>query len=892
MIGLRESVARIRSRVSGRRVDEALDDELQVHFDLLIEDYRRRGLPDDEARVAARRAFGNTAQIREAHRDERRLPLVDSVSQDMRYALRTLRRSPGFATAAIVTLALGIGATTAIFSLLDAVVVRSLPVQRPNELVSLSANYSYPSFLTLAEQSRPAIDLFATSGIEKLPVRLGAAEAAPTSVAFVSGQYFSVLGVRAAVGRTFMGDADREIGAPAVAVASDTYWQRRFARAPDLVGQVVHVSGSAVTVIGIAPPGFFGEHVGTIPDLWIPLTMRSSLVPGRDLLRSPGTSWLDLLGRLKPGHDADEVGRVLTVRYRQKLMEIFGPLPEPDVKRDIDGTAVALTSATNGLSSLRKQFARPLWILMAVVALVFLIACANVANLLLERATMRRREIGLRLALGISRGRLLRQLLAEAVTLSAIGASVGLLLAWGAREILLRLVSADGSRIPVVVTTDARMLAFVTAGSVVTALLFGLAPAWKCARADVATALGTLRGPDRRGRWNAAGSLLVIGQIGMSLTLLVGAGLFLRTLSNLRHVDLGFEPHHRLILDVDPRAAGYHGTPYGDLNRRLLQRLAAVPGVAVVTLSENGALMGRSGSTDRLRPPDWPAGLETVPKSYFDVVGPGYLAALGIDLIDGRDITTRDTVAAPGVVLINDVLSRQFFGRSSALGRHLQWNDLDLEVIGVTRSAKQRGPRSDARPEFYVPYFQHPDRFDLASTRFIVRASGDPQSVAGTLRSAIQVEDGKLPPPTISIATDLVDRTLVQERMIAKLSTAFGLLALALTCIGLYGLMAYRVAQRTNEIGIRMALGASRLRILWMVGRHEVGLVGAGLLLGVPLAITASRLTESLLFGVTTADPGTIVASVLVMTAIAVMASVIPARRATAIQPTRALRHE
>ena len=892
MIGLRQALARVRARVSGRRVDEALDDEMQVHFDLLVEDYRRRGLPDDEAQLAARRSFGNTTQVKEAHRDERQLPLIDTVSRDLRYALRTLRRSPGFATAAIVTLALGIGATTAIFSLLDAVVLRSLPVERPSELVSLSGNYSYASFLALAEQGRPTIDLFATSGIEKLPVRFGSAEAAPASVAFVSGAYFSVLGVRAAVGRTFTGDADLEIGAPAVAVASDTYWQRRFAREPHVVGQVVHVGGSTVTVIGIAPPGFFGEHVGTIPDLWIPLTMRSNLVPGRDLLRRPATSWLDLLGRLTPGHDVDDVGRVLTVRYRRKLMEIFGPQPEPDVKRDIDGTAVTLTSATNGLSSLRKQFSRPLWILMAVVALVLLIACANVANLLLERATTRRREIGLRLALGISRGRLLRQLLTEAVTLSAIGASFGLLLAWVARESLLRLVSADGSRIPVVVVTDARMLGFVTAGSVLTTLIFGLAPAWKCARVDVVTALGTRRGPDRRWRWTTAGSLLVIGQIGVSLTLVVGAGLFLRTLSNLHNVDLGFEPRHQLILDVDGRAAGYQGSRYADLNRRLLQRLQAVPGVAVVTLSENGVLMSRSSSTDRLRPPDWSAGLDTVPKSYFDLVGPGYLAAIGIDLVAGRDVTTRDTAAAPRVVLINDALSRQFFGRASALGRHLQWNDLDLQVVGVTRNAKQRGPRNDARPEFYIPYFQHADRFDLASTRFIVRASGDPQSVSGELRAAIQAEDGKLPPPTISVATDLVDRALVQERMIAKLSTAFGLLALTLTCIGLYGLMAYRVTQRTNEIGIRMALGASRLRILWTVGRHEVGLIGAGLLFGVPLAIAGSSLTQSLLFGVTTADPGTLLASALVMTAIGVIASVIPVRRATAIQPTVALRHE
>jgi predicted permease len=571
-------------------------------------------------------------------------------------------------------------------------------------------------------------------------------------------------------------------------------------------------------------------------------------------------------------------------------------VPE-DVRRDIAGATVTLESANKGVSNLRAQFARPLQLLMGAVVLVLLIACANVANLLLARAAVRRREIDLRLALGMSRARLVRQLLTESLVLAALGGAMGIGFAWLATEALLRLISADGSRLPVPVATDTRLLVSVAVISLATAIFFGLAPACHAARARVVTSL-IAREAGGRTRQRLS-SLLVVAQVAVSLVLLMGAGLFLQTMANLLEVDLGFAPQQLLILDVNPQAAGYSGDRATALSRELLERIQTAPGVSSVSLSENGVLMGRNSSTNLIRPRGFVAGREGFPQTNFDVVGPSYFATIGTPLLLGRDFTDRDDVGAQNVIAINEEMARLFFAGANPIGRHLLWDAggalKEFEIVAVTRDLKQSGPRNNSEPRFYVPYFQllqiRPD-WILASTRFLVRTSGHPDALAPILRQLIRLQDPRLSITRLDLGTELVGRTLVQERMVAILLVVFGTLAAGLACLGLYGLIAYYVVQRTSEIGIRMALGAQRGQVLWVMLRRGLGWIAAGIAIGVPLALSASSLAQNLLFGLSATDLTTLGAAVTVMMGMGLLAGYLPARRAARVDPLVALRYE
>jgi predicted permease len=886
---------RIRSLFRRDHVERELNEELLFHIDRQIEQYVARGMTADEARTAALRAMGGLDRRKEECRDTRRVRLIEDLVVDLRYGVRMMRRAPAFTAVAVLSLALGIGANTAIFSLLDALLLKSLPVHNPDELFVLRGTAHYPMYQRIRQHNRWFVDLFATSGLTTLDVEVGDATPERAGVSLVTGSYFSVLGVLPLIGRTFTIADDRVPGAHPVAVASFGYWQRRFAGDPDLVGRTIRITRTPITIIGVAPPGFFGERVGAAPDLWVPLTMWAQVVPGRDLLRSPGTGWLTLMGRVRSDIRLAEAEAALTTLFRQFLLERLGPNMADDDRRDFERAAVTMMPAHNGLSSLRGQFSRPLQILMAVVGLVLLIACANVANLLLARATARRREIGVRLAIGMGRGRLIRQLATESLLLSAVGGVVGLALAWWVREALLHLVSTDGTRVPLAAAMDARVLLFAIALCFATALVFGLVPAWQATRVDLVTSVGRLRQAHSAGSSRSAlSSTLVASQVALSLVLLVGAGLFLGTLGNLREVNLGFHPDRLLIVDVD-RTAAYPGAEYAALARRLLQRIRAVTGVESVTLSENGALGGRDSGTSRMRPVDFIPGKEGIPQAQYDLVGPEYFGTMGITRFAGRDIDERDDEAAPRVVAINEAMARRYFGASNALGRRMVWGVGDtaqhMQVIAVVRDVKQRTPRDEAELRFYIPYFQHPAR-EIASARFIVRTTAPPETVLNPLRQTIRSEDRQLSIGSIDVVTDLVDRTLVRERMIATLSAGFGALAVALACVGLYGLMAYRVARRTGEIGVRMAFGAARRNVLWMIVRQNLALVGAGVAAGVPLALAASRLTESLLFGIAAGDTKTLLAAIVAIALAGCLAGVGPAWRATRIEPATAVRHE
>ena len=819
------------------------------------------------------------------------------MGQDLRYAFRSLLKNPGFTIVAVLTLALGIGATTAIFSLFDAVVLKSLPVRNPHQLFITSAGH-YGAYQAFRQETDLFSDVLAASGaIEELDATIDGGAAEKARVSLVSASYFSTLGVDAVMGRPFGAGDERPAGEPAIAVVSHAYWQQRLARDPAVVGRVVRIRSVPIEIVGVAPAGFFGEEVGASPDLWVPLTMWASIVPGRDLLNSPGTSWLRIIGRLKTGVSVPRAEARLTVTFRRVLESIFGPSTSSDVRREINESTLRLTPAGQGVSRLRGQFAQPLQLLLAAVILVLLISCANVANLLLARAASRRREIDLRLALGMSRMRLVRHVMTESLVLSAMGASAGIVLAWLGREALLRLVSADGSRAPVTVETDLRLIAFVALVSVVTALLFGSVPAWRSLRTSLVTSLATRRGSINRSN-PFVSPLLVVAQVAVSLVLVMGAGLFLRTLTNLRNVDLGFVPERLIVLNVNAQAAGYKGENAVAITQRVLERLRTMPGVTLASYSENGVLFGRDSGTDLMRPQGFPEA-DSYPPARWDVVGPMYFTAMGIPLITGRDFSDRDTAASPRVIAINETMARRFFAGTNPIGRRLVWGDgekqTDFEIISVARDVKQGSPRDEPQLRFYLPYRQlsatRPS-WILASVQFLVRTAADPVTLVPVLQRAVSVEDARLSVSDAYIAPEMVDRALVRERMIAKLSIAFGMMAVGLACIGLYGLIGYQVVQRTTEIGIRMALGAPRAQVLWTTLRRALVWTTGGVALGIPLALTASRTAESLLFDLNPMDVATLSAAAALMLLLGALAAFIPARRASRVDPLVALRYE
>jgi predicted permease len=680
-------------------------------------------------------------------------------------------------------------------------------------------------------------------------------------------------------------------------VASYTYWQRRLGGKTAIQDRVVRISGVPVTIVGVAPPEFFGEQVGVAPDLWVPLTQWGRLVPGRNFIESPGTGWLRMIGRIRPGLPTSGVQPKLTEGFRQVLAEIFGPNPSADTKQDIARAAIVIQPASNGISPLRTQFARPLFLMMGAVALVLLITCANIANLLLARAAARRREIDLRLALGVGAGRLVRQLLTESVVLAAVGGAMGVAFAWLGREALLRLISADGSRLPVAVATDLRLLAFVAVVSLATALLFGLVPAWQAARPRLISSSSLVARSGGLGPRQRLTSALVVSQVAVSLVLLMGAGLFLRTIANLRAVDLGFLSERLLVLDLNPQGAGYRGERAVALTRRLLERIEALPGVVSASVSENGILGGRDLSTNLLHPEGFVAGPDGFPRMQWDVVGPRYFSTIGTGIVSGRDFTVHDASGSPNVVAINEEMARKLFDAADPIGRLLVWGTgggaQKLEIVAVARDVKHSGPRDERRMRVYLPYLQMSSirpNWILASTRFLVRTTDRPSALAPSLRQAVMSEDPRLSIISLDLGPELVSRTLVRERMVATLLVTFGALAVGLSCLGLYGLVAYHVTQRTSEIGIRMALGARRSDVLFTMLRRASTWIAIGVVLGVPLALTASRLVQGLLFGLSTADMLTLFGATAVMCVMGLLAAYLPARRASRVDPLVALR--
>jgi predicted permease len=837
---------------------------------------------------------------------------------DVRYALRALRLNPGFASVAVLSLALGIGANTAIFSLVDAVLVRLLPVSDPARLVLLSdpssggvaigseggerSLFTYEEFKTIRDRNAVFSGVFASeSNMGRLSVRAGDGSVEERRGKLVSGEYFEVLGVRPAVGRMFGPAEETAPGADPVVVLAYDYWQTQFGQDRSVIGRTIQVNRVALTVIGVAPAGFRGEIVGESPDLYVPMMMEPQLKPGRFWLRddpklAEKVMWLHVGARLKPGVDAAKAQANVDVLFKAHLAALAGGIADPARRRETLDQRIRVRPGARGASPLRERFAEPLLMLMAMVGFVLLIACANVANLLLARATARQREVGIRIALGAGRARLIRQMLTESVVLASIGGAVGVLFASWAARLLVRLASAGPTPISLDVRLDVRVLAFTAALAILTGLLFGLVPALRASRLDVNGCLKEgARGITGSGTRLNVGKLLVVAQIAISLLLLIGAGLFARTLRNLQAVELGFRPDHLLLVRIDPVSAGYtDGHARAAVYQRLLERFKAAPGVRGVTLSENGIFSGTE-SGDRVTVEGFHSDKEEDNGARFDQVGPDYFSTLGARVVLGREISPGDGEPSPRVCVINEAFARFFFKDGNPIGRHVRDEFPDtretFEIVGVVSDVRDHQLRGDIPPRFYVPLF-HPLGDGPPSAYFEIRTNAEPAMALPTVRRLVEQVDASLQVVSARSLTELLDRSTTQERMIAQVSGFFGVLALVLAAIGLYGVLAYSIARRAHEIGIRMALGAGRGTILGGVLRETLLLVGLGAMVGLPAAFACGRLVRSSLYGLAVMDPLTLVGAVAVLTSVAIAAAYVPARRASRVDPLLALRCE
>ncbi len=837
----------------------------------------------------------------------------EKLGGDLRLAARGLAKSPGFTLAVTLSLALGIGANTAVFSLIDALLLESLPVSAPGRLVAIgdtarvnslsegsirSDLASVPMYRRLRDGNRVFSGLFGSGYAGR--VRVGSDPAASgerTRARLVTGNYFSVLGVDAYLGRTFT--SDDEAGGPGSApyvVLSYDYWQRRFGADPAVVGKALALNGYPLTVIGVTPPGFFGEVVAQATDLWVPVVMQPRINPSRDLLDRWDASWLLLMGRLRPGVSFGAARTSLDALFaRLVATRADGAIPA-DLLPDRPGKLrLQVSPGAAGFSYWRRRFSRPLAILMALVALVLLIACANVATLLLERATGRRRELGVRLALGAGHGRLVRQLLAESLLLAGLGGALGALVAVWADTGLLALVGLPRSA-ALDPRLDLRVLAFTAAATLLTGLVFGLAPALRATRVELAPALeagsrSVSGGRARRaGGWQW-GKLLVVAQFAISLLLVAGAGLFLRTLANLQDLDLGFPRRGLVMLEIDPVSAGYRGERLDALLRELHQRLGALPGVAGVGLSEDGVFSGTDSSTSIAlvgRPP--------LPKEEqevaYDRVGPSYFRVLGIPIVRGRGLGPEDRLGAPRAAVINEAMARAYFPGEDPLGRRFASTD-ELEdpyvIVGISHDVRDHELRGAVPPRFYLPYLQSPA--PLSAFNFEIRTAR-PEALIEPVRRSLQGLDPQLVIHDVAPLEANVGYTLRDERLMARLSSIFGALALLLAAVGLYGVISYATTRRTGEIGVRMALGADGRRVLRMVLRETLLLALTGAAVGVPAVLVCARLLASQLYGLSAHGLPTLAGATAVLVTVALAASALPAARATRIHPTEALRSE
>jgi predicted permease len=927
---LRSAAARLLGSLRKRPLDARLDEELRFHLDMQERDNLARGMSREEARRAALRSFGAVEPLKEQYRTRRGVPFLDTFAQDLRYALRMLRKSPGFTAVALLSLAFGIGANVAIFSVVDALLLKPLPVRGAERLMVLQKRdasgdklglFSYSAFRRLSEPASRAVCsaiIAATAEVTAVVRPEGERPAAAGDLQdnatdeLVSGNFFSALGVAPAAGRTFTAEEAAEEAVPGahpVAVISYGYWQRRFGRDPRVVGRVLRINGSPVTVVGVAPRGFVGVTADEAPDLFLPLSLRDAVRYRGDIYADGPTNpdappwqqvslhWLQLLAQRRPGVGPAQAGAVLGVLLRREVQAEAAVLADAEERRYVQGLTLALEPGARGLANTRERLGNPLLILLGTSALVLLIACANLANLLLARADSRRREMAVRLGIGAARGRLVRQLLTESLLLAGLGSALGLLLAYWGSRFLLTLVGSGDAPLPLDVALDGRKLAFAAAAALATGIAFGLAPALQATRVDLTASLKAgskaLAGDPlgkRRGLRLPLGRLLVAAQIALSLVLLVGAGLFARSLRNLMDVDTGFERGRLVTATVEPRLRGYDQAHLATLYDRLLGRLAALPGARSASLSLH-PLMSNSGRSSTLSLPGYTPRQGEDMNVRLTLVTPSFFATVGMPVVAGRSLGPGDRAGAPLVAVINETFARRFFPRGSALGRRFGFSDHadrgDYEVVGVVRDAKYNRLGEPTKRMAFFPVAQQMEALHSVEVRL---DSAVTAPFAGVLRRAIAEVDPDLPVLGVASMSERLERSLSRERAVARLTGFFAVLALLLASVGLYGVLSYNVARRSGEIGLRLALGAPRRRVLTLILRDTAQLIAIGAGTGVLAALATTRVAASQLFGITARDPLTIAIATLALVAVALLAGFLPARRAAGTDPMVALR--
>ena len=876
------------------------------------------------------RAF--TSQLQDAHAQSRRAvaavwagALVDLaptairehthvMRQDLRHAIRILAATPGFTSVAVLSLALGIGANTAIFSLLDSVLFKALPVRNPHELVMLTdpetsgtsigseggdrSLMTYPEFQQLQSgTTRSFAALLASdSSLKEIQARVAGGDLEPLTLRMVSASYFSALGVPAVLGHSFDTATEPPAGTAPVAVISYDFWKRRFGGNPEVLGRTIALRSGVLSIIGVAPEWFLGETVGERPDAWVPLAMQAQVLPGRDWLHDkPGSvekvMWLHVFGRLRAGVSRDTAQANANVVFQQGLAAYYGTLADEHVRKGFLNQRLVVRDAATGASRIRGNFAEPLVVLLVAAGLVLLIACSNLGNLLLARATARSREMCVRLALGASRGRVVRQLLTESLCLAAAGGAAGLGAAVLMRATLIRLVSDPVDLPPAL---DVRTLAFVLVVSLVAGLLMGLLPALRATRTNPVTGLRDQgRGVAGSAAWLRVGRFVVVAQLALSLPLLVGAGLLARTLVNLQHVDLGYSRDDVVTVRVDAQAAGYDAARNVVAFERLLAGIRALPSVRVATYSNNG-LFGGGDNGDQIVVEGYTSKGDGDRGSRYDALGPGYFSTLGVPVLLGREITGADRAESRQVMVINQTFAKEYFAGRNPIGMHVtqQYGEdkHTYEIVGVVADSRQNRLRAPIEHRFYTPATQPAARIDAVS--FIVRPRGTPASAIADVRRVVRQLEPGMPIVAATVLTDAIDRRIGQDRLLARLSIAFGAVAALLVAIGLYGVLSYGVARRTNEIGIRKALGARPAALIGMILRETGWLLVGGLVAGAAVSAASLRLIESRLYGLSAADPATIAAAVAGLAVVAALAAWLPAHRASRVDALTALRCE
>ena len=891
-----------------RRQEKELEEEVRSHLEMAARERAERGEKEEEAEHAARREFGNVGLVKEATRDTWGWRWLRDLADDVRYGMRALRKSPGFAAVVVLTLALGIGANTAIFSLIDAVMLKALPVPSPKQLYRLGDNnnccvmvgtqnggsfvlYSYALYENLRDHTPEFSELAAFEPwTSDLSVRRNGSAAEPYKGEFVSANYFNTLGVRAFAGR-LLAPPDDSASAPRVAVMNYHTWQQRFGLDPSVIGSTLNINGVPCAIAGVTPPGFYGDTLRSDPpDFWLPLAAD----PEKWRLPNAAVEWLYLVGRLKSGFAPEPVQTRLTVELQEWLSSHREVIPDRDLK-DIPRQYIHLTPAARGVEKLRTDYETGLHLLVTLSALLLLIACANIANLLLARGSANRSQMAVRLALGAPRHRLIRQMLTESVLLALMGGAAGLYVAYAGTRTILLLAFRGASYVPIDAGPSLPVLGFSILLSLMTGIVFGILPAWTASQSDP---LDALRGAGRStgDRASVLQKSLVVAQVAFSIALLIAAGLVTQSLRNLEGQHFGFVTDGRLIVNIAPSLSGYTPDKLDGLYQRLEETMPQIPGVLSASLSWYSPL-GGNNANERVyiqgKTPDY---RWTAPS--WDRVGPHYFETIGTRLLRGRVIEERDRPGGLNVAVINETFARRFFPNEDPIGQHFGMTDVshsgDYEIVGIVEDAKYQDTRGPAYATFFLPLLQTPPGESVRGWvgAIELHVAGRPENIESAVRKALADADPNLPVLNMMSFGEQVAHNFNQERLIARLTELFGALALILACVGLYGVTAYGVARRTNEIGIRMALGADRRNVLGLVMRAALAQLGMGLAMGIPAALAGGRVLVSQLYGVKSYDPMIIGVAAAVLAACAVLAASVPARRATRVDPIVALRYE